>query len=123
MKTEEESAAMVLLLLSEMSPILPSTISEFRRACIVNSDHTLFSLIKDRFPRAFAPLSGSDEILLSSRKGAEGEDILKDIVEVEEAVEGEGGDMAFKVKFEVVRFQLRMKVSGIVRVEWIARGM
>lgn len=123
---EDEATAMVLILLTEMKPILPRTVSEVRKACMVNSDHAIFSIIKARFSRAFTSLSGQDEILLSSGDSGDGE-VGSDLVEVEEGVgSGAAGggedDKAFMVRFEVVRFQLRMRVSGVVRVEWIAGG-
>lgn len=115
---------LVLSLLAEMTPILLHTISEVRRACMVNSDHSTFTLIKARFPKSFAPLSGSDGILLKDH--VHGEEGTGDVIEVEEAVGGEGGggegDKAFVVRFEIVKFQLRMRVSKVVRIEWIARG-
>lgn len=121
----EEETDLVLSLFAEMAPILPHTISEVRRACMVNSDHSTFTLIKSRFPKSFAPLSGSDEILLKHR--THGEEGTGDVIKVEEAVGGgEGGsdegDKAFVVRFEIVKFQLRMRVSKVVRIEWIARG-
>lgn len=124
---QEEEIDMVVFLLAEMTPILPHTISEVRCVCMVNSDHSTFTLIKSRFPKSFARLSGSDEILLSH---GEDWDSAGDVIEVEEAAGGggEGGgsggdaDRAFVVRFEIVKFQLRMRVSKVVRVEWIARG-
>lgn len=124
---QEEEIDMVVFLLAELTPILPHTISEVRCACMVNSDHSTFTLIKSRFPKSFAGLSGSDEILLNH---GEDWDSGGDVIEVEEAAGrgGEGGgdkgegDTAFVVRFEIVKFQLRMRVSKVVKVEWIARG-
>lgn len=121
----KEKTDMVTFLLEEMTPVLPHTISKVRRACMVNSDHSTFTFIKSRFPKSFARLSGSDEILLNH---GEDSDSTGDVVEVEEAVGGGGnsgdgeGDRAFVVRFQIVKFHLRMRVSKVVKVEWIARG-
>lgn len=120
---EEQNAGLVMALLSYMNPVTPLTIAEVRHACTLNSDHRLFTSIRERFV-AFAPLVGSDAILLGNGNGnagmglGEGEGPRCDKVVVEERMD----PTTFEVRMEVLMFQLRMRVTGSVRVEFIARG-
>lgn len=116
----EESAGLVMALLSYMNPVTPLTISEVRHACTLNSDHRLFTSIRERFV-AFAPLVGSDAILLgneSAGMGLEEGARCDKVVVMEERMD----PTVFEVRMEVLMFQLRMRVTGSVRVEFIARG-
>ncbi|TFY63935.1 hypothetical protein EVG20_g6122 [Dentipellis fragilis] len=113
---ELEGDAFVMALLAASSPMSAQTIAEVRLACVLNSDHGLFQRIRRRF-RPFAPLSGTDEMLLSDR-GVEVAGAC-DLVTVEE-IRGDVG--AFVASFDIILFQLRMRVSKTVKIEFIARG-
>lgn len=136
-RSEDDEAnttlTLALRLLSEMSPpkgkgILPHTVSDVRQACLANSDHVALSIVKSKFPRPFALYSGSDEMILGldGLRGEEDEEGKIDVVRVEEASgsgTGQGEqDMAFVVRFDIIKFALRMRISKVVRIEWIARG-
>lgn len=111
-----ESDALVMALLAASSPISATTVSEVRLACLANSDHALFQRIKRRFD-AFSLLSGADAILLATN-GVRMED-RGDNVTVEDV---RGNARAFIARFEIIQFQLRMRVSKKVDVEFIAKG-
>lgn len=102
---------LVQTLLSMASPLTEETISEIRLACLQNSDQRLFQALR-RCP-AFAPLSGSDEMLL-------GGNVPLDDIEVED-VENDKG--AFRVTFRIVLFQKRMRITKRIDLEFIARGV
>ena len=102
---------LVMDLLSHSSPLISSTIAEICHACLLTSDHALFQRFK--LCPSFSPLSGTDEMIL-------GTSISPDTIEVEEVVERDKGD--FLVKFKILEFQKRMKVSNQVQLEFIARG-
>lgn len=97
-------------LLSMAAPLTDATISEIRLACLDTSDQTLFSQLR-RSP-AFAPLSGTDQILL-------GASVPPDDIEVEDVPGDEG---AFIARFRIVAFQKRMRVTKHVHLDFIARG-
>jgi hypothetical protein len=100
------------LLLTLSIPLTPQTITEMRHACLVASDQALFQRL--RLSPAFAPLSGTDEMLLGESGRVE-----LDSVQLRE-LPGDVG--AFEVDLELGMFQRRMGVSGSVGVEFIARG-
>jgi len=84
--------------------------SEIRLACLHVGDQALFySMWKTP---EFGVLSGRDEMLL-------GATVPPDSIEVQELPDGTG---AFIARFEIVRFEKRMKVSGEIGLEFIARG-
>ncbi|KAG6829359.1 hypothetical protein H0H87_011694 [Tephrocybe sp. NHM501043] len=97
-------------LISYSTPLLPSTIADVRHACLLTSDQALFQRL--RVTPEFAPMSGTDEMLLGAR-------IPMDEVVVRNAPGDEG---AFSVDIEVVHFQKRMLVSKKIEVEFIARA-
>jgi hypothetical protein len=101
---------LVTALLSRSAPLIPSTISDIRLACLLTSDQALFQRL--RLSPVFSPLSGTDEMLL-------GASIPPDSIEVEH-VEGDAG--AFVANFEILAFQKRMRVSNKINLEFIARG-
>ncbi|TFY79126.1 hypothetical protein EWM64_g4887 [Hericium alpestre] len=113
---ELEEDALVMALLESSSPLSATTIAEVRHACVVNSDHALFQRTRYRF-KAFAPISGTDEMLFSST-GVEPNGAC-DLVTIEE-VRGDVG--AFVARLDVILFQRRMRVSKSIKIEFIARG-
>ncbi|KAF8161651.1 hypothetical protein B0H34DRAFT_796403 [Crassisporium funariophilum] len=97
-------------LLSYSTPLLPETVAEIRIACLATSDQRLFQRL--RLSPEFAPISGSDQMLL-------GGTIPPDEVDVED-LPGDGG--AFVVNFEIPHFHKRMVVSKEIVLEFIARS-
>ncbi|KAI0351953.1 hypothetical protein OH77DRAFT_1410035 [Trametes cingulata] len=100
----------VTALLSHAAPLSDATVDEMRLACLHTSDHGLFQRLR-RSP-AFAPLSGSDEIILGSN-------VPVDDVEVEDVPGDEAG---FVAKFRIPMFQKRMRISRLINLEFIAKG-
>jgi hypothetical protein len=107
--------ALVLAILDASLPINAASVADARLACVTVSDNALFVRLGQRFG-AFSPRSGTDSVLLG------GSDTV-DTVSVEEA-RGSGSNVsaAFTVRFSITQFQLRMRVSKQVRIEFIARG-
>ncbi|KAI0365080.1 hypothetical protein BV20DRAFT_973645 [Pilatotrama ljubarskyi] len=100
----------VTALLSYAAPLSDATVDEVRLACLHTSDHGLFQRLR-RSP-AFAPLSGSDEIILGSN-------VPVDDVEVEDVP---GDEIGFVAKFRMPMFQKRMRISQEINLEFIAKG-
>lgn len=111
--TDNSSPDLVSVLLSLAAPLTDATISEIRLACLHNSDHVLFQRL--RHSPAFAPLSGTEEMLL-------GGSIPPDEIEVQDVVDDDD-DAAFIARFRVPMFQKRLRVSKQINLEFIARGM
>ncbi|KAF8058527.1 hypothetical protein FPV67DRAFT_1428150 [Lyophyllum atratum] len=107
---EEAIPDLLTALISYASPLTPKTIGDIRHACLLTSDQLLFQRL--RMSPEFAPLSGTDEMLL-------GGTIPPDEIGVEN-VEGDEG--AFAVEFGVVHFQKRMLVSKRIELDFIARA-
>jgi hypothetical protein len=107
--------ALVLATLDASLPINAASVADARLACVTVSDNALFVRLGQRY-EAFSPRSGTDRVLLG------GSDTV-DTVSVEEA-RGSGSNIsaAFTVRFSITQFQLRMRVSKQVRIEFIARG-
>jgi len=110
--TDNSSPDLVSVLLSLAAPLTDATISEIRLACLHNSDHVLFQRL--RHSPAFAPLSGTEEMLL-------GGSIPPDEIEVQDVVDDDD-DAAFIARFRVPMFQKRLRVSKQINLEFIARG-
>lgn len=111
---EEDGTAtpdLLTALISFASPLTPQTISDVRHACLLTSDQALFQRL--RMSPEFAPLSGTDEMLL-------GGIISPDEITVEDMPGDEG---AFAVNFSVAHFQKRMLVSKRIELDFIARGI
>jgi hypothetical protein len=106
---------LVLALLDASLPINAASVADARLACVTVSDNALFVRLGQRY-EAFSPRSGTDRVLLG------GSDTV-DTVSVEES-RGSGSNIsaAFTVRFSITQFQLRMRVSKQVRIEFIARG-
>ncbi|KAI1790348.1 hypothetical protein LXA43DRAFT_511318 [Ganoderma leucocontextum] len=100
----------VSALLSHAAPLTDATVDEIRLACLHTSDHTLFQKLR-RSP-AFSPLTGTEEILL-------GGSVPVDDVDVDDVKADEG---AFVARFRIPLFQKRMRISGTIRLEFIAKG-
>lgn len=101
---------LITALLVRAAPLTDATISEIRLACLQSSDHVLFQRLRQM--RAFAPISGAEEMLLGSSG-------TSDQVIVEEVPGDEG---AFVAHFRIVMFQRRMRISKEINLEFIARG-
>jgi hypothetical protein len=99
-----------MAILSYSAPLAQQTMSEIRLGCLHIGDQTLFQNLW-RSPE-IAALSGSDEVLL-------GTSVTPDTVEVQELP---GDDGAFAAHLQIIKFEKRMKVSGQVALEFIARG-
>ena len=97
-------------LISYASPLNADTIKELRLACLATSDQPLFQRL--RLSPEFAPVSGSDQVLL-------GMTIPPDDINVED-LPGEAG--AFAVDFIIPHFHKRMVVSKKISLEFIARS-
>jgi hypothetical protein len=97
-------------LISYASPLKTDTITDLRLACLATSDQALFQRL--RLSPEFAPVSGSDQVLL-------GMTIPPDDINVED-LPGEAG--AFAVDFVIPHFHKRMVVSKNITLEFIARS-
>ncbi|KZT72345.1 hypothetical protein DAEQUDRAFT_664466 [Daedalea quercina L-15889] len=91
------------------APLSPAAISDVRLACLQTADQPLFQQLR-RLP-TFAPLSGSDDILLGS-SGARDEVYVED----------NASEDAFAVRFRIPLFQQRLRASNHICLEFIARG-
>ncbi|KAH9042896.1 hypothetical protein EDB83DRAFT_2318072 [Lactarius deliciosus] len=100
--------ALVLSLLGTGQPLKETTITSIRLACMVTSNNTLLQHLFWHFP-ALSPLSRSDAMLLSSAGGG-------DVVDVDETHDGTG---TFVARIQIRRFRLRMRVSKLVKVEFV----
>ncbi|OCB91946.1 hypothetical protein A7U60_g745 [Sanghuangporus baumii] len=129
----------LLEFLSRAAPLSPEGVSELRAACLAVSDNTLFQRL--RSVPGLIPLSGPDRMLLAGvqshtsadasrpdlermttrRKVKEGTQAFKDQAHVHEGGSGPETD-SFRVDLQLRLFQRRMRVSGSVAVEFIARG-
>ncbi|KAL5494547.1 hypothetical protein ACEPAI_8 [Sanghuangporus weigelae] len=129
----------LLEFLSRAAPLSPEGIYELRAACLAVSDNTLLQRL--RSVPGLIPLSGPDRMLLAGvqshtsanasrpdlermttrRKAKEGIQAYKDLAHVYEGGSGPEVD-AFRVDLQLRLFQRRMRVSGSVAVELIARG-
>ncbi|PIL33720.1 hypothetical protein GSI_04345 [Ganoderma sinense ZZ0214-1] len=101
---------LVSALLALAAPLSDATVDEIRLACLHTSDHAFFQTLR-RSP-AFSPLTGTEEILL-------GGSVPVDDVDVEDVKADEG---AFVARFRIPLFQKRMRISGTIRLEFIAKG-
>jgi hypothetical protein len=106
--------ALVLAILDASLPINAASVADARLACVTVSDNALFVRLGQRY-EAFSPRSGTDRVLLG------GSDTV-DTVSVEAHGSGSNVSAAFTVRFSITQFQLRMRVSKQVRIEFIARG-
>ena len=107
--------ALVFAILDASLPINAASVADARLACVTVSDNALFVRLGQHY-EAFSPRSGTDRVLLG------GSDTV-DTVSVEEARGGSSNvSAAFTVRFSITQFQLRMRVSKQVKIEFIARG-
>ena len=103
--------ALVVALLRACWPLNDATIISVRLACMLTSNNVLLQSLFRRFP-ALSPLSPGDAILLSSVGGG-------DVVDVDEAQDGTG---TFVARIQVRRFRLRMRVSKVIKIEFVTSG-
>ena len=105
--------ALVLAILNASIPLTPQCVADARLACMTVSDNALFVRLGRRYD-AFSPRSGTDKVLLG------GTDAVDSVAVVE--TRGSTASAAFVVRFSIAQFQLRMRVSKLARIEFIARG-
>ncbi|KAH0825820.1 hypothetical protein J3R83DRAFT_8827, partial [Lanmaoa asiatica] len=102
-------------LLVHAAPLSQSTISDIRLACLATSNQHLFQSLRcqrEPFTKQMTPLSTSaDALVLGS--------MPTDEVSIRE-MDGQG---AFVAEMQINLWQKRMRVSGRVSVEFIARGV
>ena len=101
---------LITSLMSYPAPLTTETMTEVRLACLHVGDQALFQCLW-RSPE-YGALSGADRMLL-------GVSAPPDTIDVEELP---GQDGPFAVRLTIVQFEKRMKVSGEVAFEFIARG-
>lgn len=101
---------LITSLMSYSAPLTMETMTEVRLACLHVGDQALFQCLW-RSPE-YGALSGADRMLL-------GVTSPPDTVDVEELT---GQDGPFAVRFKIAKFERRMKVSGEISFEFIARG-
>ena len=107
---EQAGPDLVSALLAHAAPLSDATVDEIRLACLHTSDHAFFQTLR-RSP-AFSPLTGTEEILL-------GGSVPVGDVDVEDVKADEG---AFVARFRIPLFQKRMRISGAIKLEFIAKG-
>jgi hypothetical protein len=103
--------ALVLSLLDLCQPLKETTIASIRLACMLTSNNPLLQHLFWNSP-ALSPLTRSDTMLLGSAGGG-------DIVDVDETRDGTG---TFIARIQIRRFRLRMRVSKLVKVEFVTSG-
>jgi len=99
---------LVLSLLETCQPLKETTIASIRLACMATSNNALLQHLFWHFP-ALSPLSRSDAMLLSSTG-------VRDVVDVDEA------QGTFVARIQIRRFRLRMRVSKLIKVEFVTSG-
>ena len=112
--SEVDSAAfdaLIIALLKACRSFHETTITSVRVACMLTSNNALLQQLFWQFP-GLSPLSAKDGLLL----GPSGEG---DVIDVEETRDGTG---AFITYIEIRRFRLRMRVSKVVKVEFVTGG-
>jgi hypothetical protein len=109
--SDEAFRALIVALLRACEPLNDATITSIRFACMLTSNDVLLQHLFRHFP-ALSPLTPGDAILLSSVGGG-------DVVEVNETQDGSG---TFVARIQVRRFRLRMRVSKLVKVEFVTSG-
>lgn len=105
-----EDPDLLSAVLSHAAPLTDATVDELRLACLHTSDHALFQKLR-RSP-AFSPLTGREELITGGSTPV-------DDVDVEDVKEDE---VSFVARFKIPMFQKRMRISGAVRLEFIAKG-
>ncbi|KAF9647720.1 hypothetical protein BDM02DRAFT_3097695 [Thelephora ganbajun] len=101
---------LITSLMSYSAPLTTETMTEVRLACLHVGDQALFQCLW-RSPE-YGALTGADRMLL-------GVTSPPDTMDVEELP---GQDGPFAVRLTIVQFEKRMKVSGEIGFEFIARG-
>ena len=109
--TEAALHALVLSLLDNCQPIKETTVVSIRLACMLTSSNALLQHLFWHFP-ALSPLSQIDTLLLSSTTGG-------DAVDVHEAQDSTG---SFAARIQIRRFRLRMRVSKLIKLEFVTSG-
>ncbi|KAF8265803.1 hypothetical protein EI94DRAFT_1587728 [Lactarius quietus] len=102
--------SLVLAILDASLPLNAQSIADARLACMTASDNALFVRLGQRY-EGFSQRLGTDKMLL-------GGDTV-DSVTVDEPHNGSG---SFAVQFALTQFPLRMRVSKLARIEFVARG-
>jgi hypothetical protein len=111
--------AFVLAILDASIPLNSQSVADARLACMTVSDNALFCRLGQRYD-AFSPRTGTDRVLLG------GTDAVDTVLVAETRSSGGSGAAAsaaaFIVRLSVAQFQLRMRVSKMARIEFVARG-
>ncbi|KAF7308462.1 hypothetical protein HMN09_00695100 [Mycena chlorophos] len=110
---DADSLDLLATLLSLSVPLTPATISDVRMACLLVADQALFQRLRNT--PEFAPLSATDALLLDAAS------LPDEILVDERQAEGPGAG-SFALDFTIMHFQKRMRISGGVRLEFIARS-
>ncbi|KAI0752818.1 hypothetical protein C8Q80DRAFT_1148403 [Daedaleopsis nitida] len=105
-----EDPDLVSALLAHAAPLTDATVEDIGLACMNKSSHALFQKLR-RTP-AFAPLSGSEELITRGSTPV-------DDIEVEDVKDDEG---AFVVKLKIPMFNRRMRFSQSIKLEFIAKA-
>ena len=103
--------SLVDAILGACQPLKDTTITSIRLACMLTSNNVLLQHLFRHFP-VISPLSPGDAMLLSSAGGG-------DVVDVDEPQKGTG---TFVARIQIRRFRLRMRVSGLIKVEFVTSG-
>lgn len=103
--------ALVVGLVDACQPLDYSTITSIRLACMLTSNNALLQHLFRHFA-TLSPLSPGEVILLSSVGGGDGVDVF----------ETQDGTGTFVARIQVRRFRLRMRVSKLIKVEFVTSG-
>ena len=103
--------ALIVALVDACQPLDDATITSIRLACMLTSNNALLQHLFRHFT-ALSPLNPGEVILLSSVGGG-------DVVDVVEKQDGTGTSVA---RIQVRRFRLRMRVSKLIKVEFVTSG-
>ncbi|KAJ4470787.1 hypothetical protein J3R30DRAFT_3710678 [Lentinula aciculospora] len=98
-------------------------VSDVRRACIVKDDQPLFEFIRNTgYYKEFVPSAKADDLYLP-RTDTRDKVMVQVKIEKPERVSSSSRNQAmFTAKFTVPMFQMRMRGSGKVELQFIAQG-
>ncbi|KAH7929845.1 hypothetical protein BV22DRAFT_1029027 [Leucogyrophana mollusca] len=105
-------------LLTHAAPLTPFAISDIRRGCLVTSNQALFHALRSHRP----PFHGAGGLPVTDFRSATDALLLGTRPADDVQVRDVGNNGAFIATFEIGMWQKRMRVSGRVGVEFIARG-
>lgn len=102
--------SLVLAILDASLPLNAQSVADARLACMTVSDNALFVRLGQRY-EDFSQRLGTDRMLLGG-----------DTVDSVRVDEPHNGGTTFAVQISLTQFPLRMRVSKLARVEFVARG-